>query len=82
MTSEAVLSPAQCRGARGLLGWTQAELAIAAAVAVKTIADFEGMKRSPYARTLRDVRGALEKAGIVFIAPNGGGPGVRLRVAL
>ena len=64
------------------MGWTEADLAVTAAVAVNTIADFEGMKRSPYARTLRDVRAALENAGIVFIAPNGGGPGVRLRVAL
>ena len=34
-----------------------------------------------YPRTLEDVRGALEKAGIEFIAENGGGPGVRLRKA-
>jgi hypothetical protein len=32
-----------------------------------------------YPRTLEDVSGALENAGIEFIEENGGGPGVRLR---
>ena len=81
LAASEVLSPEQCRGARGLLGWSQAELASAAAVAVKTIADFEGFKRSPYPRTLRDIRLALEQAGIVLIAADGAGPGVRLRFA-
>jgi hypothetical protein len=46
---------------------------------MKTIADFERGARKPYLRTLEDVRRALEKAGIEFIAENGGGAGVRLR---
>ena len=74
-----VLSPAQCRAARGLIAWTQGDLANAADVAKKTIADFERGTRKPYARTLRDLRTTLETAGIEFIAENGGGPGVRLR---
>jgi transcriptional regulator with XRE-family HTH domain len=73
------LSPEQCRGARGLLGWSQSDLSEASKTATKTIADFERGAREPYARTLDDVRGALERAGIEFIAENGGGPGVRLR---
>jgi len=47
----------------------------------KTIADFERGARSPYPRTLEAVQSALEKAGIEFIAENGGGAGVRLRKA-
>lgn len=50
-------------------------------VATKTIADFEVGKRVPYARTLNDIRAALESAGVEFIAENGGGAGVRLRTA-
>ena len=41
--------------------------------------DFERGARSPHKRTLRDIRVALEKAGVVFIDGNGGGPGVRLK---
>lgn len=33
----------------------------------------------PYARTLADIRRALEEGGIEFIPENGGGPGARLR---
>jgi transcriptional regulator with XRE-family HTH domain len=73
------INSAQCRGARGLLGWSQSDLSQASKTATKTIADFERGAREPYSRTLEDVRGALEKAGIEFIAENGGGAGVRLR---
>ena len=31
------------------------------------------------ADTLAEVRSAFEKAGVIFIEENGGGPGVRLR---
>jgi len=73
------ISPAQCRAARGLLGWSQLDLSKASKTATKTIADFERGARAPYPRTLEDVRGAIERAGIEFIDENGGGPGVRLR---
>jgi transcriptional regulator with XRE-family HTH domain len=73
------ISPAQCRGARGLLGWSQSELSEASKTATKTIADFERGVRKPYPRTLEDVRSAIENAGVEFIDENGGGPGVRLR---
>jgi transcriptional regulator with XRE-family HTH domain len=72
------ISPAQCRGARGLLGWSQSDLSEASKTATKTIADFERGAREPYPRTIADVRSALEKAGIEFIDENGGGAGVRL----
>jgi transcriptional regulator with XRE-family HTH domain len=75
------ISPAQCRAARGLLGWSQSDLSKASKTATKTIADFERAAREPYPRTLQDVRSALEKAGVEFIDENGGGAGVRLRKA-
>jgi len=74
-----VISAVQCRAARALLGWNQNDLESASDVAKKTIADFERGARTPYSRTLSDLRRALERAGIIFIEQNGGGPGVRLK---
>lgn len=74
-----VISAEQCRAARALLAWSQDQLEQASSVAKKTIADFERGARSPYPRTLADIRSALESAGVIFIAENGEGPGVRLR---
>jgi transcriptional regulator with XRE-family HTH domain len=74
-------TPAQCRAARGLLSWSQSQLAEASRVAVKTVADFERESRTPYDRTLADIRAALESAGVIFVEENGEGPGVRLRKA-
>lgn len=73
-----VISPEQCRGARGMLDMSRDELAKASAVAQATIADFETGRRRPYPRTIGALRTALEAAGVEFIAENGGGPGVRL----
>ena len=73
------LTPAQCRAARALLNWSQAQLAEASKIATKTIANFELGKRQPHDRTLDDLRDALEAAGVIFVAENGDGPGVRLR---
>lgn len=77
--TESAIFPDQCRAARALLNWSQADLAERAKVAKQTLADFERGARTPYARTLADIRAALEGAGIEFIAPNGGGAGVRWR---
>jgi transcriptional regulator with XRE-family HTH domain len=70
--------PEQCRAARALLGWSQADLAEKAKVAKQTLVDFERGARTPYDRTLEAIKAAIEKAGVEFIAENGGGPGVRL----
>ena len=71
------LTPEHCRAARGLLGWSQGDLERCAGVSRKTLADFEGGKRTPYDRTLADIRGALEAGGVIFI--DGDEPGVQLR---
>lgn len=73
------LTPEQTRAARGLLNWSQQDLADKARVAAKTLWDFENGNRAPRGGTLDKVRAALEKAGVDFIPENGGGPGVRLR---
>ena len=70
-------SAAQCRAARALIGWSQDDLSIASKVAKATVANFEVGRRAPYARTLDDLREALESVGVEFT--NGGDPGVKLR---
>lgn len=71
----------QVRAARGLLGWTQAQLADAAEISVQTIKRLEA-KSGPlggYAVTATAIRRAFEAAGVAFIDANGGGVGVRFR---
>lgn len=60
------LSAQLLRAARGLLGWSQKELATAAGVATSTVADFERGARAPMAVKVRAIRAALEKAGVRF----------------
>jgi transcriptional regulator with XRE-family HTH domain len=74
-----MISPAQCRAARGLLGWSQQQLADNADVGVMTVHQLEKPGSQPRRATLAVVRGALEKGGVEFIDENGGGAGVRLR---
>lgn len=72
-------TPAQCRAARALVGWSQDQLASVSKVAKATIANFELGNREPYQRTLDDIREALEGAGVEFT--NGGQPGVRVKAS-
>jgi predicted transcriptional regulator len=76
-----MLSSGQIRGARAILRLAQAELAKTAGVSLETIKRIESMEGELKIRldTLTKIKTALEKAGIEFIAENGGGPGVRLR---
>lgn len=73
------ITPAQSRAARGLLDWSQSRLAEESNLSESTIRDFEKGRRVPTVNNLAAVRTALEKAGVVFVAENGGGPGVRLK---
>jgi DNA-binding XRE family transcriptional regulator len=77
--AESFISAAQCRGARGMLSWSQAQLADAAQVSRMTVVDFEAGRRSPHPNNLTAIRSALEAAGVIFVDENGEGPGVRLR---
>ena len=75
------IEPAQCRAARGLIGWSQGELSTAAGVARATLAEFEGGKRTPIANNLVAISAALEAAGVQFLAAGdtAAGPGVALK---
>jgi DNA-binding XRE family transcriptional regulator len=73
------MTPAQCRAARGLLGITQSQLAHAAGRGLSTVVDFEKERRLVSLGAVEAIRAALERAGIEFIAENGGGEGLRLR---
>ncbi len=73
------LTPAQCRAARALLDLSQKQLAGASQVGLRTIVNFENGTTTPTTNNLAAIHRALEAAGVIFIAPNGEGPGVRLR---
>nr|WP_281406149.1 helix-turn-helix domain-containing protein [Rhizobium sp. ERR 942] len=74
-----LLTTEQCRGARAMLGWSQAELAKAANVSRQTIADFERGAHMPINNNIGSIIAAFQAAGIEFIPENGGGVGVRFR---
>jgi len=73
-----MITPAQCRAARGILNWTQKQLADEARVGVVTIQQFEAGGVAPRRATLHVIQRAFELAGVALINENGGGPGVRL----
>ena len=73
-----MLSPSQCRAARGLVDMSQVELATAANVGQSTVRNFEAGRSTPVPNNLEAIRRALEAAGVQFIPENGGGAGVRL----
>src|SRR5262245_50248708 len=72
------MTPAQSRAARGLLKWTQDDLARASRVSVVTVRNFENEKSTLQRATEDVIRRALEEAGVEFT--NGNQLGVRLRV--
>ncbi len=74
-----MITPVQCRAARALLDWPRERLASESRIGLRSIVDFERSARAPRYVTLDALRRALEKAGVEFIAENGGGPGVRIR---
>ena len=74
-----MLTPAQCRAARGLIDRSQSDLAQHASVGVVTIRQLEAGVYASRRATLYVVRRAFESAGVEFIDENGGGAGVRLR---
>ncbi len=74
-----IIAAAQCRAARALLEWTEAELAKAASVEIDVVRLLEARFRRPSNDHQRQIRKALEDGGVVFIAENGGGVGARLK---
>ena len=74
-----LITASQCRSARALIEMTQPELATAAGLGLSTVVDFEKSRRTVSADAVAALRVALEASGVIFIAENGEGPGVRLR---
>ena len=74
-----ILLPAQCRGARGLLNWSQGELADRAGVSRSTVKDFETARHALHHSTERLLIEAIEAGGVTLIAAGDAGAGVRLK---
>lgn len=73
-----MISSQQIRGARAMLGLTQADLAKAAGISTTALNNIERGSADPKVSTLSAIQRALEAAGVQFIPENGGGAGVRL----
>jgi transcriptional regulator with XRE-family HTH domain len=71
-----ILTPALCRAARGLVDWTQSELAERSQVSRSTIRDFEGSRHDIHRATAAQIRHAFEAGGVVFVNLEGYGLGV------
>jgi len=71
-----MITPEQCRAARGLLKWSQKDLADASGVSNQSVRDFELGRKNPQQSTLAVIQRAFEDAGVEFT--NGDTPGLRL----
>lgn len=72
-----MITAAQCRSARTLLGWSISKLANAASVSDRVIDDFELERRQPEMTTLDAVQRVFEEVGVVFLP----GDDVQIRAA-
>ena len=74
------LTPAQIRGARGMLDWSMVDLAKAASVSVSTVKRAEQNELRPISvGVYRTIQAALETAGVRVLADTGEGIGLRLQ---
>ena len=75
-----MLTPAQLRGARAMIGWSRERLAEETGVPNRTLEKFETGNGDLRLQAASRVRRTLEKAGLVFLDPDQElGPGVRMR---
>jgi ribosome-binding protein aMBF1 (putative translation factor) len=72
------MNPIQCKMARAALDWSTQKLAQEANVGVNTVNRFETGQDARLS-SVEKMQRALESAGVIFVAENGEGPGVRLR---
>ena len=76
-----MISGAQIRAARALLGLSATELAERAGVGWATVQRFESAEGLPQGRssTLQRIQDTLENAGVTFVGDPVASPGVQLR---
>ena len=77
-----MITRAQIRAARALIGWTQTDLAQASGISQVAIKNLERGATDPSASTLTSIQDALDHAGVIFLEPGDtrdGGIGVRLK---
>jgi transcriptional regulator with XRE-family HTH domain len=78
-----MITARQIRAARGLLDWTQAQLAGAAGLSEVAVKNLERGRTDPRASTLAAIQQAFDRAGVVFLDPGdtrNGGSGVRFKL--
>jgi transcriptional regulator with XRE-family HTH domain len=63
-----MITPAQAKAARALLGWSQDDLARRSGVVRRTLMSFETGAREPREDTLLRVVETFEQAGIEFVS--------------
>lgn len=75
------LTGRQIAAARALVGLSQAEVAARANISVPTLKRMEASEgpAAGLANNVAAVMRALDSAGVIFVAENGEGPGVRLK---
>jgi len=77
-----MITPAQIRAARALIGWKQTDLAEASGISEMSIKNIERGLTDARSSTIAALQAAFLTAGVVFLEPGDtrdGGPGVRLR---
>lgn len=73
-----MLTPEQCRAARGWLDWSQDDLAKRSNVSLSTVRDFEKGRRTPIANNLDAIRRALDAAGVQLVLQRGQPVGIAI----
>ena len=82
ITQPAMLTPAQLRAARALLGWSREQLATKSGTAAMTVRAFESRGSDPKRSTLLAWSRAIEGAGVGLIHEDDqGGAGLRFKAA-
>ncbi len=77
---QALISAAQIRAARHLAKLSQADVARATGLSLPTIKRAESEREVPISDdSIAAIQRAIESAGVIFVAENCEGPGVRLR---
>ncbi|WP_183851662.1 helix-turn-helix transcriptional regulator [Prosthecomicrobium pneumaticum] len=76
------LLPCQCRAARGLLDWTQEELADRAGLSRSTVREFEHGRHALQSGSAERIIAAFTSAGVELTGGGGSGAGVRFRTAV